>query len=630
MAFAYPLAPGGSWRLNPILTDIKRFSGWFSGPGWLFWGGFWALNWLLFAPIYLFQWSEMSFWPWSDMGRDWGGLFLQRENLDIFRFNVEFGLLTLCWLLLSVKIFSPSNRGPDGGTSNPVPNGERGIRRNGGFFTVAAFAFYLLQLIYAIYEGFIRAFYQLEPNGFNDWPMLAKGTAYVIQSLNLPLTVYLGGLLLVLLAGGLLFALHRLLFDPARAEQLSVKHGLALGLVVLFALVAGWRGEVEMARPAAAVSSFAAKLSQNIALSQATKNEASRFAILRLAPFYEFAGYELAYKPNIHIIFIESYGSVLYKRDDFQAAYTSLLPFLEKRLDKNGWSVHTTLSDAPTWGGGSWIAYTSFLFGLPLESDNDYRQLLAQYEERPFPHLPNYLRDQGYRSYRLTSSANELNDLEWRRLVQFFGVDEWLRYGDIPYDGPLYGWGPSLPDQYALNYGLAFIKANETAPYTLFFITQNSHYPWYPLPEFTADWRSLNDTPEPEPSAPSVSHPELRRRYLASIEYELEMLVEMIISQGEADDIFILIGDHQPARVARYADGWDTPIHIISRDAAFTAAFEPFDFVPGLMVGTIEPKLHHAGFYSLFSRILAQQYGHSGAALPIYRPLGADLESGKQ
>jgi hypothetical protein len=204
-------------------------------------------------------------------------------------------------------------------------------------------------------------------------------------------------------------------------------------------------------------------------------------------------------------------------------------------------------------------------------------------------------------------------------------VDEWLRFGDIPYDGPLYGWGPSVPDQYVLNYSLERIKAETAGPYTLFFITQNSHYPWYPQPEFAADWRRLNETLEPDNSALSVPHEEMRARYLRSIELELEMLVDLILNQGGPDDIFIIIGDHQPARVARYADGWDTPLHIISRDAAFTAAFEPFGFVPGLLVGTIEPTMHHAGFYSLFSRILLQQYGPNGVSLPVYRPLGADI-----
>ena len=567
---------------------------------WLFWGSFWLLNWLLFTPIYLFQQAEMSMLP--ELGQlDWRGWLQQRENLDVFRFNLELGLLALLWLTV------PWLRRP--------------------FFLLFAFLLYLLQLLYGAYEGFIRTFYQIEPNGYNDWPLIFRGTGYVIESLDLPTAVYLGGLFLILLLGGLLFGLHRLLFNAKQVEQLHRGHSLALALVVLLALGLNWQTAVSAAHPQAVISSFTAKLNDNMALAQTTRAAHDRFALGHLAPFYEFTNSQLLHKPNIHIIFIESYGSVLYKRDDYKMAYTALLPYLEEQLEQSGWSAYSALSDAPTWGGGSWIAYTSFLFGLNLESDSEYRQLLAEYENRPFPHIVNFLRGQGYRSYRLTSSANELSDNEWQQLIRFFGVDEWFRFYDVVYDGPLYGWGPSMPDQYILNYGLEQIKATESAPYTLFFITQNSHYPWYPLPDFVEDWRTLPQVEMLEETAVSIPHEELRRRYLAAIEYQLEMLVDLIIKQGEDDDIFILIGDHQPARVARYSDGWDTPVHIISRDSDFTAAFAPFDFVPGLMLSTIEPTIHHAGFYSLFSHILIQQYGPQGATLPIYRPLGADLHT---
>jgi hypothetical protein len=597
---------------NDHLSVVRRPS----STAWLFWVVFWTLNWLIFAPIYLLQASEMAFWP--------DEFFLRaRENLDIFRFNLEFGALVLLWLTLKPAMRPSPQPSPQGrGSFVLFPTGGGVGRRFSNGFLAGAFALYLLQLLYAVYEGFMLAFYQVAPNVYNDWPMFARGTEYTVASLSLHPAVYVGGLTLVLLAGGALFALHRLLFHPRLAANLGRGHTLALAVIILLALLAG---NGNWARPEAAVSSFTAKLGNNIALSQATRHADNPFALWRIAPLYEMGG-ELIYKPNIHIIFIESYGSVLYKRPDFYAAYTGLLPGLRQQLEGGGWSVHTALSDAPTWGGGSWIAYTSFLFGLSLEEDADYRRLLAEYDRRPFPHLPNYLRGQGYRSYRLTSSINELDDAEWGQLVRFFGVDEWLRFGDVPYDGPLYGWGPSIPDQYVLNYGLERIKAETAAPYILFFITQNSHYPWYPLPEFAPDWRSLNETPAPDGGALSVPHEDLRRRYLLSIELELEMLVDLILNQGGTDDIFILIGDHQPSRVARYADGWDTPIHIISRDAAFTAAFEPFGFTPGMLVYPPEPTFHHAGFYSLFSRILLERYGREGSLLPTYRPFGANGE----
>lgn len=66
------------------------------------------------------------------------------------------------------------------------------------------------------------------------------------------------------------------------------------------------------------------------------------------------------------LVFVESYGSVLYKRPDYALAYTALLDELQSALTADGWHTASALSEAPTWGGGSWMAYTSALFGLRI------------------------------------------------------------------------------------------------------------------------------------------------------------------------------------------------------------------------------------------------------------------------
>ena len=137
----------------------------------------------------------------------------------------------------------------------------------------------------------------------------------------------------------------------------------------------------------------------------------------------------------------------------------------------------------------------------------------------------------------------------------------------------------------------------------------------------------MTDAPAPEAEpAGSLSHADLRRAYLESIQYELSMLTDFIVQEGDENDLFILIGDHQPARVARYVDGWDTPIHIISRDPALISAFEPYGFTPGLGTGDNEATLHHEGLYSLLVRVLLQQYGADPSRLPEYRPTGIPFE----
>jgi phosphoglycerol transferase MdoB-like AlkP superfamily enzyme len=317
---------------------------------------------------------------------------------------------------------------------------------------------------------------------------------------------------------------------------------------------------------------------------------------------------------------------VLYKRGDFLQSYVKLLGKLEENLANDNWVAASTRSSAPTWGGGSWISYTSALSGLRLDNHAQYLAMFNRYVREPFPHLTNYLRSQGYRSYRLSSNADTLNDIEWQRYKSFYGVDEWLRFPDLEYDGPLFGWGPSPPDQYALNFAHAHMNQTTESPHVFFFITQNSHYPWSPLPELAETWTDLNDAPPvPPPPAQRPQHAVLRQQYLAAIEYEMTMVVDFIVREADENDIFVIVGDHQPARVARYEDGWDTPMHIISQNDVLVDAFANYGFVPGLITRSREPAIHHEGFYSLFMRIFLEQYGQNPEALPDYWPDGIPL-----
>jgi hypothetical protein len=568
-----------------------------------FWSSFLLLNSLLFLPIYWFFRADISFWPWFELeGMDevLPTLFLQRENLDVFRLNVELLFFVLLWLFIPV------------------------VRRR--WFLLIIFFLYLGQFVYGVYEGFVRSYYLLDPVFYNDFFLFADGARYVVSSLHLSPLLYAGGLIFGVLLVGLLFGLHRLMFGSLRSAQLSRITKTAVVLIGVIALVPVIVFKEGSGLPETAVTSFIAKIEQNFQLSRIAKVEADRFDSQELAPFYQFTEAELRHKPDIYIIFLESYGSVLYKRPDFRQPYELLLDSLTFRLDLNDWMAASTRSNAPTWGGGSWLSYTSATSGLRLDSHAQYLALFNRYVQEPYPHLFNYLRGQGYRSFRLSSNSDKLNDIEWQRYKSFYGVDEWLRFDDMNYQGPLYGWGPSPPDQYAIHFAQAYMNQDADMPHVFFYITQNSHYPWTPLPEMAQSWETLNDLP-PVPPPPTQRLPldVMRQQYLASIQYEMTMLIDFIIKGADDGDIFVIIGDHQPARVARYNDGWDTPVHIISKDESFIEAFYEYGFVPGLKTNEREPTMNHEGFYSLFMRALLQNYGSNPDDLPIYLPEGVPL-----
>jgi hypothetical protein len=165
-------------------------------------------------------------------------------------------------------------------------------------------------------------------------------------------------------------------------------------------------------------------------------------------------------------------------------------------------------------------------------------------------------------------------------------------------------------------------------PTFLFYITQNSHYPWTPQPEVVQDWRDLNQ-PAADPTAPlpeQLSHDTKRRNYFNAVEYQLRFLTDFILDTGHEDAIYVLVGDHQPQQVSRRSDGFETPLHVISRDAGFVQSLQAYGFDDGLLAQDTTVDLRHEGFYSLFVRALLANYGQGDRVLPEYLPYGIVTE----
>jgi phosphoglycerol transferase MdoB-like AlkP superfamily enzyme len=298
-------------------------------------------------------------------------------------------------------------------------------------------------------------------------------------------------------------------------------------------------------------------------------------------------------------------------------------------LYEDGWHAASALSEAPTWGGGSWMSYTSALFGVRIDTHPQFLSFFDQYQANPYPDLGHYLKSQGYEYVRVSSLSVEMEAEEWLKYKIFYGVDRWMNYGDLNFQGLHYGWGPSPPDQYALHFAHEAINSVSNKPVFMFFITQNSHYPWVPLPEVVDDWRTLNvrAAEERAPTPDPILHEIRRRNYLNAIEYELGFLTDFILKTGDDNSVYVLIGDHQPQRVSRRSDGFDTPIHIISKDLAFADSFLDYGFVRGLIVRDFQPTVRHEGFHSMFVRALLAQYGKGMIRiLPDYLPGGINLK----
>ena len=570
------------------------------------------LNGLLFLPLYLFNRDTSSFLPVFDAAsRSVGSLarqlLLWRNNLDIFRLNLEVTLLAALWVHLRWLWQGRRSR----------------------LYRALFIAGYFLALGYAIYESVFLSLYQIDPVFYAQARMAVDGVGFVVDPLQWPWTLYAAGVALAAVLALLVVHLSRTLIGGAPPERLSRATRWALIALALWAVLPAFAMSLPLASPKSAVNSLAVKLEQNLAESLALRGRIAAFDSQTPQRVYDYGGYRLLQKPDIYLIFVESYGSVLYKRRDWQPAYEKLLAGLEQELASGGWHAATALSESPTWGGGSWMAYTSALVGLRIDNHAQYLSLLDEYQSATYPDLGRYLQSQGYYSAFVTSIARELRESDRLQYLNFYGVNDWVDFSRLGYIGPRYGWGPAPPDQYVLWQVETELAETLDQPLFLFYLTQNSHYPWVPQPELAEDWRALNQ-PSQDPSAPlpdQIPQAAKRRNYLNAVEYQLRFLTDWIVKADHENAVYVLIGDHQPQQVSRRDDGFDTPIHIISRDAGLIQSFGDYGFVGGLIVDEVEPVMRHEGFYSLLVRTLLARYGQGDKVLPAYLPNGIVLDS---
>ena len=579
-------------------------------PDLAFWLSFALLNGLLFLPLYLFNRETSSFLPvqraagqpLSAIARE---LLLWRENQDIFRLSLELTLLAALWV--NVRWLW--------------------LGRRPRVFRALVTVVYVLALSYTIYESIFLSLYQTEPVFYAQYRQTVEGVQYVVQHLSWPWTVYAGGAVVVVALTAVVLRLTQRLIGGTPPQRLSRRTrlaSLALALWAATALVIG----APLASPQAAVSSLAFKLQQNVAASLALRDRIAVFDSRAPQLAYDYSQYDLQRKPDVYLIFIESYGSVLYKRPDWRKSYEALLGQLEQELAGGGWRVASALSESPTWGGGSWMAYTSALFGLRIDSHPEYLFLLDEYQDVAYPGLGRYLQSQGYYSLFVSSISKQLGESDLQKYVNFYGADDWLTFGRLGYQGPRYGWGPAPPDQFVLWQVEQQVVATLDQPKFIFTLTKNSHYPWVPQPELADDWRTLNQ-PAEDPSAPlpdQIPAQAKRRNYMNAVTYQLRFLTDFILKNGRDNAVYVLIGDHQPQQVSRRADGFETPIHVISRDAGMVQSLQDYGFVDGLAVADMTPAMRHEGLYSLLVRTLLANYGQEGASLPPYLPNGIVLD----
>jgi hypothetical protein len=157
------------------------------------------------------------------------------------------------------------------------------------------------------------------------------------------------------------------------------------------------------------------------------------------------------------------------------------------------------------------------------------------------------------------------------------------------------------------------------------FLTKNSHSPFSFSLDLVENWRTLNKSQgRSNYGGGFLSQPTITN-YLIAIQYQLEMISDFIIKTGKKDDVYFVIGDHQPP-VLNDSDkyGLNTPVHIISQNESFLRGFKDYGFRNSLFDNKLK-TVRHESMYSIIVREMMKNFGSGYKQLPEYEPFGLQI-----
>ncbi|WP_413207556.1 sulfatase-like hydrolase/transferase [Rhodospirillum sp. A1_3_36] len=285
---------------------------------------------------------------------------------------------------------------------------------------------------------------------------------------------------------------------------------------------------------------------------------------------------------DVVLIFVESYGRSAIEDPRYAPLIRPRLRQIEEQLDAAGYASASGWSWSPTMGGLSWLAHSTFLSGLWIDSQARYDRLMISDQ----PSLNSLFRRAGWR----TAAVMPAITMDWPEAA-YFGYDETFVAKTLGYKGKPFNW-VTMPDQYTL---LAFdrlvrhpSKASDK-PVMAEIALISSHAPWTPVPKLI-DWADVGDGTAFNAQAVSGDPPRVvwaddervRTQYIETIDYSLQTLGDYIAHFGE-NGVFIILGDHQPAPLVTGPDASrSVPVHIVSRDRALIDRFQKEGFSLGM------------------------------------------------
>ena len=302
-------------------------------------------------------------------------------------------------------------------------------------------------------------------------------------------------------------------------------------------------------------------------------------ALVKQDPLDNFALTKLR-GADVIVHFVESYGAVAFDSPGIAETLEPSRVELAEAIKATHRRVVSAFVVSPTFGGGSWLAHSSFMSALDIDNNGTYNLLLT----RKQPTLSTRFTALGYRSLALMPGLRN----EWPEGV-FYHFEQIYGSREIDYRGPEFGWW-RIPDQFSLA-RFAELELNKTdrKPLFLMYTAISSHMPFRPTPPYQPDWsRALDMNPydAADVAASMALLPEwtnMQPSYAGTLVYTFQYLAGFLRQQADRNMFWIVIGDHQPAAsVSGEGARWDAPVHIITANDAIIEELLKIGFVEGL------------------------------------------------
>ncbi|WP_158555129.1 sulfatase-like hydrolase/transferase [Fulvimarina endophytica] len=282
---------------------------------------------------------------------------------------------------------------------------------------------------------------------------------------------------------------------------------------------------------------------------------------------------------DVYILFVESYGRTVLSDPAYRALIEPRLKAVEKQLSEAGYGARSGWLASPTVGGQSWLAHGALLSGLPTTDQHRYDRMIASERQT----LNALFRRSGWRTVAVMPAIT----MDWPE-GGYYGYDEIFAAADLGYRGLPFNW-VTMPDQYTLSAARRIVESADR-PVMVEAALISSHAPWTPIPRLVP-WDAVGDgtvfdaqaSVGPTPKEVWAEPARVRDHFVRSIDYALQTIGDFIARFGD-DAVFIVLGDHQPARLLTGdGAGRDVPFHILANDPAVLERLGPLGLDNGLI-----------------------------------------------